>query len=78
MSTMPVQAHAGPSFGGFARVVFFPQHLRRGLSRRPARGHGRPQSAIRSPIGEASQAAPSTTRISRSTLPLPSALRASL
>ena len=23
MSTMPVQAHAGPSFGGFARVVFF-------------------------------------------------------
>jgi hypothetical protein len=77
MSTMPVQAHAGPSFGGFARVVSFLStcvEVFLDAQREATAAHRRYPFTD----GEASQVAPSTTRISRSTLPLPSALRAPL
>src|SRR5262249_45016966 len=61
------------------RSRYFILHdLRRGFPRHTARGRGRPQALSVRRLVRRDQAAPSTTRMSRSTLPVPSALSASL
>src|SRR5262249_32229687 len=57
---------------------FILQNLRRGFPRRAARGRRRAQALSVHRLVRRDQAAPSTTRMSRSTLPVPSALSASL
>jgi|RhiMethySRZTD1v2_1073278.scaffolds.fasta_scaffold541488_3 hypothetical protein len=78
MSILQVHAPVVPPLGGFARVISFFKTFAEVFLDAQTRGRGRSQALSVHRLVRCGQAAPSTTRMSRSTLPVPSALSASL
>ena len=78
MSTFQVHAPVMPPLGGFARVISFFKTFAEVFLDAQRDDRCRAQALSLHRLVRRDQAAPSTTRMSRSTLPVPSALSASL